>query len=357
MTLGAGAVSLLLDGLTVPQKAEAWRPEPFTTGRTLISRYATDPQDPWAVAHGIRAMGKGFLLKDRQPAVVHLLTREVRLRELAGQRWPHFPLEVEVHPNMFLKTVLEAGVPLAQPVVAEGRKFTLRDLLTGAKLAFSFDPATFPPNDLAWSLIAFANTTPPDPGSWVNVHGQRVEMREVVAFGFRTMEEASAPVEQAYRAGRPLTEKAPIHSFTCGGTHLLYSLCTAVNAGYREGRQAERLESQLDLLTYRLQADVDLIDRFYAGVAQHPQAPWFHLDSELKLVGHGFEVLHYALRHRLFAPTANQEERMTAAWARLQKTLAKVEGMDLTLIKTQSPKLFQQFVGDTCHLEHARHLL
>src|SRR6266540_5272774 len=52
---------------------------------------------------------------------------------------------------------------------------------------------------------------------------------------------ASRPVVQAMQEDRPEAAKATVHGFTCGGTHMLYALSTAVHSGYSGRDRAERV--------------------------------------------------------------------------------------------------------------------
>ena len=80
----------------------------------------------------------------------------VRAQEVNNRRHLSIPASLEVRSNMFLKRFLEAGVPSSTMCSCDGRVFQLKALCEEAKAPFRFDPRTFHRNDLAWSLIAFA---------------------------------------------------------------------------------------------------------------------------------------------------------------------------------------------------------
>jgi hypothetical protein len=102
--VGAGA--LVAAGALGPRAAAA------DNGTAIVQRWAAVPDDPWAVGHGVRAMGKDFKLNDGRRAVDWLLETQLAFVPANGGHVLAFPPSVEVHPNMFLKTMLEAGVPL-----------------------------------------------------------------------------------------------------------------------------------------------------------------------------------------------------------------------------------------------------
>jgi hypothetical protein len=321
-------------------------------GTAIIRKYANFPDDPWAVCHGIRGMGKNFTMRAGGLAADWLL--ETQLTELSanGNRLPGFPLEVEVHPNMFLKTLMEAGVPLDYAFTQQGRRRTLRDVLEGARLLFRPSQVIGEPNMLPWSIIAFSLTTPPARGTWTNAWGEHVDFDAVVEDALRLYERASLPLMQAMRENRPETAQAPVHHFTCGGTHMLYALVAAVHAGYVGRDRAQRVRQQVDLMIWRLSADPGLIDRFYRQRAEQSGAFWYELDAKVKILGHGQECLASATRHGVVKLSPAQQKAWRAAVATLTRMLDDMETRNLAEARDIDRELFRQLVGDTCHSRH-----
>ena len=108
----------------------------------------------------------------------------------------------------------------------DGRVCHLQDLGEGAKARFRFDPSTCDRNDLAWSLIAFAELQAP---VWENAYGEHIRLQAVVRVGLQTLQEEPQGLKPYAAVGLPLPKKLPIHSFTCGGKHLCYSLLVAAS--------------------------------------------------------------------------------------------------------------------------------
>jgi hypothetical protein len=123
-----------------------------------------------------------------------------------------------------------------------------------------------------------------------------VDLDAIADGALRLMEEASRPLLQAMKDDRPERAKAPVHGFTCGGAHMLYALLTAVQTGYASRDRAERVRELLDLMAWRLHADVVLIESFYKLRAAEPEAYWYEVDSKLKILGHGAECLAFAVQ-------------------------------------------------------------
>jgi len=248
-------------------------------GTAVVRQWATLPEDPWAVCHGVRAMGREFTIKDGRRAVDWLLETHLASLSVNGKSCLAFPVSVEVHPNMFLKTLLEAGVRLDHAFTHQGQPRTLQEVVDGAHLLFRPREVMNEANMLPWSIIALARTTSPQHGRWTNVWEEPVDLDAVVEGALRLMEEASRPVVQAMHEDRPEAAKAPVHGFTCGGTHMLYALLTAVHSGYSGRDRAERVRRLLDVMLWRLSADLGLIERFYKARATRPGVSWYEMAS------------------------------------------------------------------------------
>lgn len=364
--LGAGAwVAGPLSAVAAPpsgtstNKGRKGLPQAEQALRALVQRYAAVKDDPWAMMHGVRALGKGFAF-DEGSAVDYLCAHVLKEKEVAGARYLAMPREVEGHANTLLKTFLEAGVGLDHPITAVGRRRVVGDLLASAKALFSFDPNLDPLNnsrdELAWSIIAFSMTTRPGRDVWKNAGGQEIRFRDVVAAGFSTAELASADFSSAMKKGVMPGWKDRISNFTCGGTHLIYSLAVAVRHGHlgEEGRR--RLAKQLDLLIWRLRADLYLADRYYEIVATAYSKSQFkrhyELDTRLKFLGHSLEILNYVGMFRLFTPTAAQQVEIRKATEILADAILEVSTLDLGALRGQKPHLYDLLVGDACHAYH-----
>ena len=358
--LSLGAAALGMAALARPSRAfgakqnGAWDDVAM---RGLIDRYATAKEDPWRIAHGVRGVGKEFTLGGGDIAVRYVLSTYSAEEVINGKPTLYFPPEVEPHTNLYLNNFLEAGVPLSYTFEARGRHYTLEDLIAGAKARF--DLAKVHPNDMAWSLVSLTTVAPPIRGQWVNAWGRQVRVAEFVERAFQVAEVATQSVRQTWTQNQPLAGKSAIHSFTCGGTHLIYSLVVSVRNGYGVQNADRRLREQLGMLIYRMWAEIDLIDRFFAAVPTGSQLPnrWASLDAKWKFLGHAFEVYHYALRHRLLRPTAAEAKVVEAARPVLQRLAKEVEEADLAEVRRHDEDLFRQFVGDTCHAYRGVHLL
>jgi hypothetical protein len=325
----------------------------------LITRHARLQDDPWVLMHGVRAMGPDFTVGNER-AVDFLCSHFLKTQQVAGKEYLYVPVEHEGHPNALLKTLLEAGVSPSHPFTLDGRRYTVGDMVNSAKALFVFDPKTIDRDNLAWTLIAFSLQIVPSQDSWTNAWGQQIRLTDVVRLGLDTLDETTRQFRAAKARGVMPTEKDAIMGFTCGGTHLAYSLASCVVNGHGGEGARTRLQDYLALHIWRLQADGYLMDRFYrqavppkdASPALQKLAALYYNDARLKFYGHSFEILSYAKRHRLLAP-APAEARVIEQGARtLHEAVKAIEGTDLLEIRQTNLRLFHHLVGDSCHAYH-----
>ena len=321
-------------------------------GATIVQHHATPLDDPWMVAHGVRAMGRGFTLATGRRAVDYLLETVLVSVPANGKTVLGFPGDVEAHPNMFLKTMLEAGVPLDYAFTHEGRRRTLRDVVEGARALLRPTLIASKPNALPWSLIALTRPTPVTRRQWTNAWAEPVDLDVLVESALQLLEQASLPVAEAMRDGRPETRQAPVHSFTCGGGHMIYALLAALHAGYTGKDRPRRMQHQVDLLVWRLSADLDLIERYYRARGSSTGDFWFEFDAKLKLLGHAQECMAFADLHKVARLTSAQRMQWQAATATLRRMLVDLEARNLGEAKMMDRELYRQLVGDTCHARH-----
>jgi hypothetical protein len=333
------------------------------TLRPLILRYAASPDNPWAMMHGVRAIGKSFSVGG-DSAVGYLSSHDLKEQTEGSRRYVRMPIAIEGHQNTFLKTILEAGVSLNHPITAAGRRRTVANLLDDARAAFSYESGKIngTADDLAWSIIAFSITTPPGKDEWKNARGQRIKLREVVRYGFETLEWACTDFRKAMQEGRIPAWKDRISNFTCGGTHLIYSLGVAVRYGHLGGQGRERYAREIGLLIWRLRMDLRLLDEYYKTVAKaYPgkEANWrpYEIDGRLKFLGHAFEILSYNRLNRLVPLTTDQEREVQWAREQLAETVQEVKRLDLGRIRQENRKLFNLLIGDACHAYHGIHMV
>ncbi len=345
-------------------------PVPSTLGGTasilkgIIHEYARLDDDPWALMHAVRAMGRDFTIKG-QNAVDFLCSGFLKHKTVAGKAYLYMPVEQEGHTNTFLKTILEAGVSPSHPFQLDGKRYTVGDLVNSAKALFTFDPKTINRDDLAWSLIAFSLQIPPGADTWTNVDGHQVRFSDGIRLGFDTLDDTTRQFRSAKERGVMPDANDKIVDFTCGGTHLVYGLASCVANGHREDHFPKRLKEHLDLMVWRLEADGYLMERFYreAPPPQGNPPGWekvyalYHNDAKIKFYGHSFEILSYVRHRRLFTHTPAQGRAIEKAGTTLANAVRAIKGVDLFEVRRTNRRLFHLLVGDCCHAYHGIHLV
>jgi hypothetical protein len=108
----------------------------------------------------------------------------------------------------------------------------------------------------------------------------------------------------------------------------------------------------VNLMMWRLHADIDLIEDFYRTRASQPGADWYQADAKLKILGHGVECLAFAVGRGLVTLRPAQEARRRAAIAALRRLIAELEARDVGTARPVDQEVFRQLVGDTCHARH-----
>jgi hypothetical protein len=127
---------------------------------------------------------------------------------------------------------------------------------------------------------------------------------------------------------------------------------TAMHAGYTGKDRPARVQQQVDVLVWRLSAEVEFIERFYRTRPTSAIAGWYQLDAKLKLLGHAEECLALATRHKVAQLTAAQRTQWKDAGVMLRRILGELEGRKLEEAKALDRELYRQLVGDTCHARH-----
>lgn len=348
----------------------------------MLERHARQLGNASVLIHAVRGFGKNFTLADRSKAVDHLCSRYAVDKEVNGKRYVYFPRSAEVHENSFLKTFLEAGVSLDQPVPVNDRKYTLRDVAESGQalfrcdpkdlfkyddIQFRYDPAFNEPRQtvagqpadtrgelvhehLPWGLIAFS-TLSPGKSLWTNAYGETINLEMVVDRAMAEYESSCALGQESLMRGAsaPKSFRDEIKKYSCFGLHSAYGFLACVKNGYVNNNLPDRVKRMMDLITYRLKGDADAIDQDYAEAAAQDRATpaqlveGFKLRARVKLFGHAFEAINYAKLHKLVTFTPAQERRIQAGEQAFYESLVKMRAADWEMMRKS---LGDKFVSD-----------
>lgn len=348
----------------------------------MLERHSRELANASVLVHAVRGFGKNFTLADGAKAVDHLCSRYAADKEVNGQRYVYFLRSAEVHENSFLKTFLEAGVSLDQPVTAGDRKYTLRDVAESGKALFRCDPknlfkfdenrfrydttfnqprqnASGQPVDtrgelvhehLPWGLIAFSILTPPDKAMWTNAYGETINLPAVIDRAMAEYESTCALGQEMLMRGEaaPKNFREEIKKYSCFGLHSVYGFLACLKNGYRNDDLPARARQMMDLVTYRLKGDLEAINDEYDVASQGQNTPpqlveAFKLRARIKLLGHAFEAVNYARLHNLMTFTPAQEQRIQSGEQALYDSLVKMRAMNWGMMRRM---LGEKFTSD-----------
>lgn len=307
--------------------------------------------DPWALMHAVLALGVG-IRRGNQKVIDFVFERYAKFASIGGRQYAHFDVEKEAHPNLVLKNLLDHRLSFDHVFTVQGKRVAFQRVFEDAKALYWFDPARMQ-NAIEWTLPALSERIKPGQDAWVNAYGERVVLGDAVAWVFSEMERAMAPMVDAIKAPRGGYQRGPIHDWAEGGVHLLYALIASVKNGYTSNDYPRRLKAQIDLLVLRLQKEQRLMEQAMGAVLHRysPQQVDLYLGAEkVKFLGHALEDLHYARRHKVWAPTPEQRKAVAKAEQDLVDAARRLfQHADMEKLRVKDFEFFKRIYGDCGH--------
>lgn len=316
---------------------------------------ASDPKNPWALAHGLLAFGPDLKASDGRLAIDVMVHDFILVEQLYGRTVHRFPqktkddVPVEPHPNLIAKSMVSAGVPLTRSFKLKGGKsVTLKQLVDDAAWAFSMPTTDADWHQFAWSMDLFLSAY--GPKGTLETHVGPIQMSLLVQQGLQKLENEQGFLLGPMRVGRPdLVEKRrqDIYGHTCGGLHFVQG---AVHGAAAVGDPALlfRAGKQLELVDFRWDAE----RRMYRQLINtQPKYGFLLLVQELKFHGHVLETM--ALAHQWGALKADDATRAQArrVAADLVDAVAELAPMYKAQAKLaeSTPQTYYDLIGDGCH--------
>jgi hypothetical protein len=351
-----------------------------TTLAEVVDRHAADPENPWAIAHGLLARGKDWRLGDGRPALAHVFKvyAEPRsfaraggapARSLLGFPTSRGSIRVEPHTDLILKNAIEAGFAPEASFDSPAGKVTLADLyratvlktwLVAQKNHSSFKD----PNDVVWGLQALAAWAPTGAGAskpelqWVAADGTPMDLDVLTSFSVAMLTQESAFLFEAMQKGTPFTRSGQnLFTYTCGGAHLVQGASYAVARGFGTELDRKAVLAQVPLMFYRLPNELRVYDE---AMARNPKYRTRLLVQRVKFLGHWLESVSKMQAMGLFEPNAEQLRLIEGAAQNLSlvvDALAK-QGtfQQVDTIRTKDEQLYLDIVGDSAHALHGLEL-
>lgn len=337
----------------------------LTRLEAVVRRHGADPLNPWAIGHGLIAMGPEFELSNGQPAVDWLFSEYAVELTAEGVTTVQFPrkkgdIRVEPHKQLMLKAMAEAGVRPDRAVTVQGKPHTVADLYRGAVLASWLVPARnhssfASPNDMPWAVQALSAWAPPGPMTWTAIDGTPMALDDLATFTTSVLVAESQTLFAAMEAGAQMQKrKQGVFAYTCGGAHLLQGSAYAVARGRSTDLAHKAIQGQIPLLYWRLPQELRVYDEATSRAPQHAQVM---LVQRLKFLGHWLESAHKLAILGFYAPTEEQQRQMGGAAQQLALTVEALEQQGvfgaMDRLRTEDEQLYLDVIGDSAHALHA----
>jgi hypothetical protein len=333
----------------------------------VLEAHAGDPQTPWAVGHGMIALGPEFTLSNGKNATTYLFEIYAEEFMVDGHIFVRFPrskgdIRVEFYKDFMLKVFVEIGVVPELAVTVSGQPHTLADLYRGALIQSSVDPVKntssyASPNDMPWSLQALAMWAPPSADGkglrWVAADGTPMSLHEFTLFNTSVLVQESQFLFEAMQAGADIQKRGQgIFRFTCGGAHLLQGVAYSAGRGHRTELSNKALQAQIALMFWRLPKELKVYDELMKKL-DNPQHMVMLLIQRLKFTGHFLETMHKLAILGLYQPTAEQQALLKGAADQVVLTVEALDNQkvldNLPALRQTSEQMFLDVIGDSAH--------
>lgn len=326
----------------------------------VIDTYDGDPDNPWAVAHGILARGKEFRLSDGREAIPHLFSSYAEARAAGALTLVGFPaalgtIRVEPHTDLLLKNLTEIGFDPGGELPTRTGTVAVADLYRWTVLKTFLDPkknhSSFSdPGDISWGLQALAAWAPGEL-QWIAIDGTPMDLDDLTSFNVAVLLQESAFMLQDMQRGQDFQRAGqPLFSYPCGGSHLVQGVSYAVARGYGTPKDRKVVEGQVALLFYRLPIELAIYD---SALKQHASYRLKLTVQRLKFLGHWLETISKMQAMGLFVPDANQLTHIEGAAQNLVVTvdaLKKQGAFDrLPDIRAKEEQMYLDIIGDAGH--------
>ena len=327
----------------------------------IITKYASDPQNPWGMAHALLARGGDFTLPDGRSAVAALFQDWAEPLAIGSHTLLRFPktsgaARVEPHTGLLLKAMTEGGVDPQTEVHAAGKTYHIADLyrasLASTWLDIAKNDASFSsPDDMPWLLQGLAAWAPPGDMRWTAVNGKTTDLSLMVRFSAAVLGKETQFLAEAMRSGKGFEREGQgIFRYTCGGAHLLQGTAYAVAVASTDPREHAAIEAQIPIFFYRFPRELAITDE---ALEQHPEHQLRLLVQRLKFTGHALETAEKLEILGFYTPNAEQTATLNRIVIELISTVKQLHDIGaysaLEKIRAQDEQVYLDIVGDSSH--------
>jgi hypothetical protein len=340
----------------------------------VVEGHARDPGNPWAIVHGMLALGPTMKLSNDADPVDWMFEHYGEVHEVGNTELIGFPTRkdealVEPHTDLILKALTESRVAPDRKITVGGKAFPVESLYRHSLWRAWVDGRTTGYqqggyNDTPWALQALSAWAPAGL-AWTARGGHAMSMdtftHEVV-----TQLDLETQEMQAAKAAGQLVQKDTrkgLFRYTCGGQHLLQGAAYAVARGFGVEQDKAAVCEQLAVLRWRIDVELAAID----PILQSPEATRplqvVLLSQRLKFLGHWLETTH-KIGALSVCPLGPDDEaatrRVATELVRTVDALAALGIWENLLAVAQDPELetlrngggrqvYLDLVGDSAH--------
>lgn len=322
--------------------------------------HASDPKNPWALAHGITGLGVSLKAKDGRPAdrvmIGDFLQKgtDPRLGDWGFPSALPDGTPADAHPNLLVKTLVQAGVKPSTTYAGAGAKVSLAQLIESAKRSFHHVPT----NDhyweqAGWTLDLLASTLPPgEKAIFTNGTGATIDFNQVMDDALAYMERATAELGKGMDAGNPTVAKnrQGIYTHPCGGLHLFQALGSWARNPHVRTHWGKRWTRQIDILFYRLRSERPQYEAALQSLPDHRIAI---LTQMVKFYGHFLETTGRLKAEAGFEPTPEQMRDIYTARGQLALAVRQLDGLGaferMDHLRETQRQVWLDLIGDSCH--------
>jgi hypothetical protein len=330
--------------------------------------FAADPKNPWALAHGITALGANFVAADGRKAsdvMVHDFLMKNTLPDGGGGPGPHFGFlkyapdgtPIEPHSNLITKTLLLAGLPLTEKFPASWGPVTLQQLVDEMQRGYRHVPQSEEYwKDVAWTLDALAQVHDPKHATFKDGDDHEIDFNKVMDDAMAELERETTDLNEGLTKHFPMVPKRKqgLYAHSCGGLHFVQAvLGWARNPEVRK-KWGPRVDRQIAILFYRLESERQQYDAaLQAGGAQYKLQI---LTQMVKFYGHFLETTARLKTDLSWKPDAAQVQAVAKAKAYLDNAVRQLDAekafSKMDEIKKKQPQVYLDLIGDSCHAVH-----
>lgn len=265
--------------------------------------HARDPGNPWAVVHGLLALGPEMKLTDGRRAIDGILESYGEIEEVGGVPLIGFPMQkggarVEPHTDLVLKAITEGGAAPTDAVEVAGRAMTLADLYRhslwkawATPTATSFQQGAY--DDTPWALQGLSAWAPPHL-AWTARGGRAMDLDTFTDLVVDKLVEETRVMDAIRDQGKVVQKDKSwgIGHHPCGGQHLVQGAAFAVARGFGRPTNRAVICDQLSLLRWRIDVELGTIDPLLLKPEVPGPMKLVLLTQRLKFLGHWLETTH-----------------------------------------------------------------